>query len=64
MDKLAIGFLADILYIKAIISFDEYDAIQKIKKAEDIQEVVDRMLRGDYSAHRKGEGYITTGTRG
>lgn len=59
MDKLVLGFIADVLYIKGFISYDEFQAILDIKKPEDLNVFTEKMLRGEFSAHRKGEGYIT-----
>lgn len=59
MDKLVLGFMADVLYIKGLIYYDEYEAIMDVKQAEDLQEIVERMLRGDYRGYKKGETYGT-----
>lgn len=59
--KLAIGFIADVLYIKGIISYDEFNAVQEARTATDIGEIVERMLRGDFNGYKRGEGYITAG---
>lgn len=58
MDKLALGFLADILYIKGIICFEEYEAIQEVTHPSDLNDIVEKMLRGEFNAKRQGEGYI------
>lgn len=55
---LALGFLADVLYIKGIICFEEFEAIQEVKHPSDLNDIVEKMLRGDYNAYRKGEGYV------
>jgi len=59
MDKLAIGFLADVLYIKGIICFEEFEDIMNVKHPSDLQNIVDKMLRSGYNAYKRGEGYIT-----
>lgn len=58
MDKLAIGFLADILYIKGIICFEEFSDMQDVAQASDLGTIVDKMLKQEYNAHKRGEGYI------
>ena len=58
MDKLVLGFLADILYIKGFICFDEFEAIQEVKTPSDLDGLVEKLLRGEFNAHRKGEGYV------
>lgn len=58
MDKITLGFLADVLYIKGIICFEEFEAIQEVCKATDIDQIVENMLRGVYNGKRKGESYI------
>lgn len=56
--KLALGFLADVLYIKGIICFEEFEAIQEVTQPSDLNDIVEKMLRGDFNAYRKGEGYV------
>ena len=45
--KLVMGFLADVLYIKGAICFEEFEAIQEARNAEDIAQVVEKMLRSE-----------------
>mgnify|MGYP001461202410 FL=1 len=56
--KLAIGFLADILYLKGIICFDEFEDIQNAKNAQDIERIVEKILGDEYDGRRQGEGYV------
>lgn len=55
MDKTAIGFLADVLYVKELLHYEEYEAIMNARNAADLEVIVDKLLRGEYSAYRKGE---------
>lgn len=55
--KLAIGFIADVLYFKGIINAEELEAIYDVKNPSDLQIIVDKMVRGEYFGKR-GEGYI------
>lgn len=59
MDKLVLGFMADVLYIKGLICYDEYEAIMDVKKVEDLQIIVEHMLRGEFNGYKKGETYGT-----
>lgn len=56
--KLAIGFLAEILYIKGYICFDEYDDIMNIKCPTDIDLIVEKMLTDQYNVYKRGEAYV------
>ena len=58
MDKLTIGFLADVLYIKGVISYDEFEDMMYAVNASDLEGIVEKMLRGEYGADRQGEGYV------
>lgn len=62
MDKTSIGFIADVLYIKGIICFEEYEDIQKSSNEEDIGVIVEKMLSEGYNGYVKsrirGEGYV------
>lgn len=62
MDKISIGFMADVLYIKGIICFEEFEAIQDAKSPIDMNTIVERMLlegkEGGFNGKRKGESYI------
>ena len=55
--KLVMGLFADVLYIKGAICFEEFEAIQEARNAEDIAQVVEKMLRGEYNVYKKGETY-------
>lgn len=61
MDKLVLGLLADILYIKGIICLDEFEALGDITKPADIDVFVDRMLREDFNVYKRGEAYVGYG---
>lgn len=58
MDKLVLGFMADVLYLKGIICFEEFEDIMNVKHPSDLQDIVDRLLRGKYNAYKRGEGYV------
>lgn len=56
MDKLTIGFICDILYVKGLLKHDEYETIMNAKSPMDLDDIIDRMLRGDFLVKR-GETY-------
>jgi hypothetical protein len=60
MDKLVLGFIADVLYVKGTIGSCEYEDIQSAKHPADLEEIVEKMLRGEYHV-RKGESYAHYG---
>lgn len=57
MDKIILKFLADVLYIKEKLCYEEYEDIMNVKTPDDLDKIVDKMLRGDYNTLRRGESY-------
>lgn len=58
MEKLVLGFIADILYVKGILSLVEYQDIIEVKNPSDLDTIIDKMLGGEYDEKRlQGEGY-------
>jgi len=53
MWKLALGLIADILYMKGILCYEELDAIYNVKDAEDIDKVSDKIIRGDFNVYKQ-----------
>lgn len=58
MDKVLLKFFADVLYLKGIICFEEYDDIMDVKYFEDLDVVFEKMMREEYSAHKRGDLYV------
>lgn len=58
MDKLVIGFFADILYNKQIINASEYDAILDMEVPSDMDYVLDGIENCTLGPVRRGEGYV------
>jgi hypothetical protein len=58
MDKTSIGLLADVLYIKGIICYEEFEDIMNAITPQDLDKVVEGMLTDKYNVYRKGEAYI------
>jgi hypothetical protein len=59
LDKLVLGFIADVMYLKGIICFDELQAIYDVKDAQDLGDVFERMMAGEFNVYKKGESYGT-----
>ena len=57
-DKLAIGFMADILYIKGIICFEELEDILDANHASDLDTITHKMLTSQYNLVKRGEAYV------
>ena len=57
--KLVLGFIADVLYVKGVICFDELEAIMNVKDGIELGNVFEKMLRGEYNVYKKGESYGT-----
>jgi hypothetical protein len=59
LDKLAIGFMADILYLKGILCWEEFEEIQRITEPADLQKFVDKFIGGEFNVYKRGEIYTT-----
>ena len=57
MDKIVLKFLADVLYVKEKLTLEEYEAIMDAKTPADLDNIVDRMLRDDFTVLLRGETY-------
>jgi hypothetical protein len=57
--KAVLGFFADILYIKGLICFDEFETIMDAKNDVDLGIIVERMLSSDFNLYKRGESYGT-----
>ena len=58
MDKTILGFLADVLYFKGIICFEEFDAMMNCKDAVDLGVVAERIGNDDFNVYKRGEAYV------
>ena len=66
MDKLTLGFLADVLYYKGIICYEEVEAIFDAKNAQDLQVIIDKMMNQEFNPYKRGEHYdqsVAPGTK-
>jgi len=57
LDKVAIKFFADVLYAKEKLSIEEYEDIMEAKTVEDLDIIVDKMLKEEYNTLLRGESY-------
>lgn len=48
-------FFSDLLYIKGILCFDEYDAIMESCTPTDLDNVFEGIMRGTFNNYRRGE---------
>lgn len=60
-DKVLAKFLADILYIKGIICFEEFEDIMESKTFHDLDNIVEKLLRSEYNVYKRGETYLYVG---
>lgn len=44
--KLVLGFIADLLYMKNVITAEELESIYDSRNAEDLENIIEDMLRG------------------
>ena len=59
MDKITLKFLADVLYIKGIICYEELEDIMDVKTPFDLDNIVEKMLSDEYNVYKRGEGYVS-----
>lgn len=57
VDKITLKFIADVLYLKGHICYEELEDIYDAKTPEDLDVIFDKMMRGEYNVYRKGESY-------
>ena len=55
IDKIILKFFADVLYIKGIVCFEEYDAIMDSKTSLCLDNIVENMLCETYNPLKRGE---------
>lgn len=55
MDKIVLKFIADLLYVKGMLYFEEFDAIMNVKSPSDLDDIIDNMMREVYSPYKKGD---------
>ena len=55
MDKVLLKFFADVMYLKNVICFEEFDEIMECCNADDLDCVFEGMMRGKYNAYKRGD---------
>lgn len=54
MDKILLKFIADVLYLKGVIFYEEYEAIMECSNCNDLDEVFEKMMKEEFNAYRRG----------
>lgn len=55
MDKIILKFIADVLYLKGIICFQEFEAIMESTNPSDLDAIVERIFREEYNGYIRGD---------
>lgn len=55
--RVAIQLLADLLYIKGIICYDEFEYLLDIRTSKDAEQFTEKLLCGDFNVYKRGEHY-------
>jgi hypothetical protein len=53
--KLMLGFFADVLYVKEVLCFEEFNAIMEAKYPSDLEDIFERLMRGEFNVYKRGE---------
>jgi hypothetical protein len=53
MDKILLKFIADVLYLKGVICYDELDDIMNASIPSDLDVIFEKMMREEYNAYRR-----------
>lgn len=54
-EKVTLGFLADVLYLKGVLCIDELNAVNSVVTAQDLEVVIERMFRNEFGVYKRGE---------
>jgi len=55
VDKILLKFFADVLYLKGIICYEEFEAILDCCTPHDLDVVFERMMKEDFNYYARGE---------
>lgn len=55
--RVAIQLVADLLYIKGIICYDEFESLLDIRNSADAEGFTEKLLCGDFNVYKRGEHY-------
>lgn len=61
LDKVILKFIADVLYIKGALCFEEFEAIMDACNFSDLDKITEKMLSGEYNVYKRGESYHKDG---
>lgn len=53
-EKTILGFVSDVLFLKGVVCYEEYEAMQAAKSHEDVNEIVEGMLRSSFNQFKRG----------
>lgn len=55
MDKIVLKFFADVMYLKGVLCFEELEDIMEACIPEDLDDIFENMVRGNYNAYVRGD---------
>ena len=55
MDKYILKFFTDLLYLKGVICFDEFEDIMDCCSPSDLDKVFEKMMKEEYNQYRRGD---------
>ena len=55
MDKVILKFIADVLYVKGVICFQEFEDIMDASIPSDLDIIVEKILCSEYNGYIRGE---------
>jgi predicted metal-binding protein len=61
MDKVLLKFFADVLYLKEQLCSEELEDIYEAKTPIDLDNIFEKMMRGEYNVYKRGETYANYG---
>lgn len=64
MDKVLLKFFADVLYLKEQLCSEELEDIYDAKSPSDLDDIFEKMMRGEYNVYKRGESYANYGKHG
>lgn len=54
-DKIILKFFSDVLYIKGILCYEEYEDIMNCCDMKDLDDIFEKMLNEEYNGYKRGE---------
>lgn len=53
MDKVLLKFIADVLYLKTVICYEEFEDIMEACTPSDLDNIFEKMMKEEYDAYRR-----------